>query len=249
MSLLEKLQSGLDQLGLALDEAQKKQLIDYLAMIAKWNKVYNLTAIRDADEMLTHHILDSLAVVLPLEKHFAAAKIKSGRVLDVGAGAGLPGVVIAICCPNVTVICVDTVGKKAAFIQQVAVSLGLKNLRGLHARVEKMLPADVQQGFDVITSRAFASLLDFTTLTASHLTASGVWMAMKAKPTMEELVALPMSVKVFHVEQLNVPELNEERKLIWMRTLVAEGAPAQPPLDPKTTAILQFGMVMFPDVD
>jgi 16S rRNA (guanine527-N7)-methyltransferase len=96
MSLLEKLQNGLIELGLTLSEHQQKQLIDYLAMIAKWNKVYNLTAIRDEGEMLTHHILDSLAVVPPLQKHLAAAKIETGRVLDVGAGAGLPGVVIAI---------------------------------------------------------------------------------------------------------------------------------------------------------
>jgi 16S rRNA (guanine527-N7)-methyltransferase len=218
MSLLAKLQSGLDQLGLVLSDQQQKQLIDYLAMIAKWNKVYNLTAIRDADEMLTHHILDSLAVVLPLQKHLMTAKIESGRVLDVGAGAGLPGVVIAICCPNVSVICVDTVGKKAAFIQQVAVSLGLKNLKGLHSRVEEMQPTDVQQGFDVITSRAFASLLDFTTLTAAHLTSAGVWMAMKAKTVEIESAQLPKDVKVFHVEQLVVPSLDEDRCLVWMRS-------------------------------
>jgi 16S rRNA (guanine527-N7)-methyltransferase len=217
MSLLAKLQSGLGELGLTLSDQQQKQLIDYLAMIAKWNKVYNLTAIRDANEMLTHHILDSLAVVRPLQKHFAIAKIESGRVLDVGAGAGLPGVVIAICCPNISVICVDTVGKKAAFIQQVAVSLGLKNLKGLHSRVEEMQPADVQNGFDVITSRAFASLLDFTNLTQAHLTADGVWMAMKAKTVEIESEDLPQSCPVFHVERLDVPNLNEERCLAWLR--------------------------------
>jgi 16S rRNA (guanine527-N7)-methyltransferase len=217
VSLLIKLQGGLTELGLTLSDHQQKQLIDYLAMIAKWNKVYNLTAIRDADEMLTHHILDSLAVVLPLQKHLATAKIESGKVLDVGAGAGLPGVVIAICCPSVSVICVDTVGKKAAFIQQVAASLGLKNLRGLHARVEAMQPADVQHGFDVITSRAFASLLDFTTLTQAHLSAGGGWMAMKAKTAEIESAQLSKDVAVFHVEPLNVPDLNEERCLVWLR--------------------------------
>jgi 16S rRNA (guanine527-N7)-methyltransferase len=224
MSLLEKLQGGLNQLGLVLNDPQQKQLIDYLAMIAKWNKVYNLTAIRDADEMLTHHILDSLAVVLPLQKHLMTAKIESGRVLDVGAGAGLPGVVIAICCANVSVICVDTVGKKAAFIQQVAVSLGLKNLKGLHSRVEEMQPTDVQQGFDVITSRAFASLLDFTTLTAAHLTSAGVWMAMKAKTVEIESEDLPKSCAVFHVERLTVPNLNEERCLAWLRPAQSKAA-------------------------
>ncbi len=220
MSLLVKLQSGLVELGLSLSEIQQKQLIDYLAMIAKWNKVYNLTAIRDPDEMLTHHLLDSLAVVSPLQKHLASLLIATPRVLDVGAGAGLPGIVIAICCPSIEVICVDTVGKKAAFIQQVAVALGLKNLRGLHARVEEMKPAEVQQGFDVITSRAFASLLDFTTLTASHLATSGVWMAMKAKTVDVESEALSKNIKVFHVERLDVPNLDEDRCLVWMRLCV-----------------------------
>jgi 16S rRNA (guanine527-N7)-methyltransferase len=219
MSLLEKLQSGLIELGLTLSEHQQKQLIDYLAMIAKWNKVYNLTAIRDEGEMLTHHILDSLAVVPPLQKHRAGLAVATFRVLDVGAGAGLPGVVIAICCPSFEVVCVDTVGKKAAFIQQVAVSLGLKNLKGLHARVEEMKPAEVQQGFDVITSRAFASLLDFTTLTASHLAVDGVWMAMKAKTVDVESEALSKNIKVFYVERLDVPNLDEDRCLAWMRTM------------------------------
>ena len=223
MSLLAKLQSGLTELGLALSEHQQKQLIDYLAMIAKWNKVYNLTAIRDEGEMLTHHIFASLAVVPPLQKHRAGLDVATFRVLDVGAGAGLPGVVIAICCPSFEVVCVDTVGKKAAFIQQVAVSLGLKNLKGLHSRVEEMRPADVQQGFDVITSRAFASLLDFVTLTAKHLTAAGVWMAMKAKTAEVESTQLPKDVGVFHVESLNVPDLDEERCLVWMRSKTSVG--------------------------
>jgi 16S rRNA (guanine527-N7)-methyltransferase len=220
VSLLIKLQGGLVELGLTLSDHQQKQLIDYLAMIAKWNKVYNLTAIRDPDEMLTHHLLDSLAVVSPLQKHLASLLIATPRVLDVGAGAGLPGIVIAICCPSIEVICVDTVGKKAAFIQQVAVSLGLKNLKGLHARVEEMKSTDVQQGFDVITSRAFASLLDFTTLTSAHLKTAGVWMAMKAKTVDVESGALSKNIKVFHVERLEVPNLDEDRCLVWMRLCV-----------------------------
>jgi 16S rRNA (guanine527-N7)-methyltransferase len=217
MSLLAKLQSGLDELGLTLSDQQQKQLIDYLAMIAKWNKVYNLTAIRDADEMLTHHLLDSLAVVPPLDKHLRPLLLSAPRVLDVGAGAGLPGVVIAICCPSVSVICVDTVGKKAAFIQQVAATLSLKNLKGLHSRVESMFRDEIRGGFDVITSRAFASLGDFVALTATHLTTQGVWMAMKAKPTKEELFALSVDFEVFQVERLDVPSLGEERKLVWLR--------------------------------
>jgi 16S rRNA (guanine527-N7)-methyltransferase len=221
MMLAEKLRVGLAELALDLSEYQQKQLLDYLAMIAKWNKVYNLTAIRDAGEMLTHHLLDSLAVIAPLQRHLDglhADASKAYRLLDVGAGAGLPGVVIAICCPHISVLCVDTVGKKAAFIQQAALALGLANLRGVHARVEQMLPADVRGGFDVITSRAFATLEDFADLTASLLTPnSGAWMAMKAKTANTEAAALPGRVSVFHVEQLRVPDLNEDRCLVWMR--------------------------------
>jgi 16S rRNA (guanine527-N7)-methyltransferase len=221
MMLADKLRVGLAELALDLSEYQQKQLLDYLAMIAKWNKVYNLTAIRDAGEMLTHHLLDSLAVITPLQRHLdglPADASKAYRLLDVGAGAGLPGVVIAICCPHISVLCVDTVGKKAAFIQQAALALGLANLRGVHARVEQMLPADVRGGFDVITSRAFATLEDFADLTASLLAPnSGAWMAMKAKTANAEAAALPERVSVFHVEQLRVPDLNEDRCLVWMR--------------------------------
>jgi 16S rRNA (guanine527-N7)-methyltransferase len=118
----------------------------------------------------------------------------------------------------VAVICVDTVGKKAAFIQQVAASLGLKNLKGLHSRVEEMKSADVQQGFNVIASRAFASLFDFTSLTQAHLTADGVWMAMKAKTAEAESIQLSKDVRMFHVERLDVPSMEEDRCLVWMRS-------------------------------
>ncbi len=214
--LAEALHEGLLELRLDLSAHQQKQLLDYLAMIAKWNKVYNLTAIRDTGEMLTHHLLDSLAIISPLKKHLA--DFKTYRLLDVGAGAGLPGVVVAICCPNVAVACVDTVGKKAAFIQQTALALALPNLRGIHARVEQMLPTDVSGGFDVITSRAFATLSDFVGLTSSLLVPDGgVWMAMKAKTAEAESANLPQDVSVFHVEQLHVPSLQENRCIVWMR--------------------------------
>lgn len=224
-TLAEKLQAGLTGLGLDLSAHQQKQLLDYVAMIAKWNKVYNLTAIRDEGGMLTHHLLDSLAIISPLQKYLTglsgglqANTSKARRVLDVGAGAGLPGVVVAICCPDISVVCVDTVGKKAAFIQQTALALALPNLRGIHARVEQMLPADVLGGFDVITSRAFATLSDFVGLTMGlFVPNTGVWMAMKAKTADAESAGLPKGVVVFHVEQLHVPSLNEDRCLVWMR--------------------------------
>ena len=201
------LRTGLARLQLELSDMQIGQLLDYQQLIAKWTKVYNLTAVRGPAEMITHHLLDSLAAIAPLQKQMA-----QGRLLDVGSGAGLPGVVIAICCPAIAVTCVDTVAKKATFIKQVALELMLPNLAGLHARVESMeLP------FDVICSRAFASLVDFTQWSANALAPSGVWMAMKGKHPADELAALPAAVDVFHVEQLKVPGLDAERCIVWMR--------------------------------
>jgi 16S rRNA (guanine527-N7)-methyltransferase len=214
--LLPALQKGLDGLGLSLSADRQTQLLAYMDLIAKWTKVYNLTAVRDANEMLTHHLLDSLAVVAPLRRELAKLVLPEGQIqyslLDVGAGAGLPGIVIAITCPDVSVTCVDTVAKKAAFIQQVAATLKLPNLKGLHARVESLT-----QPYDVVCSRAFASLADFTTWSLSALASNGVWMAMKGKHPDQELAVLPESVKVFHVEQLQVPGLDAERCIIWMR--------------------------------
>lgn len=208
------LRQGLAELALALDDAQVLRLLAYLDLIQKWTKVYNLTAVRDPAEMLTHHLLDSLAAIAPLRRQLLAQGKAgaSARLLDVGSGAGLPGIVIAICCPEVTVHCVDTVGKKAAFIQQVAVSLKLPNLRGIHARVESLT-----EPYDVVSSRAFASLMDFTSWSGGALAGQGVWMALKGKHPSEEIAALPTSVEVFHVEQLTVPGLGAERCIVWMR--------------------------------
>ena len=214
--LLPALQKGLDGLGLALSSEQQQQLLAYLDLIAKWTKVYNLTAVRDAQEMLTHHLLDSLAVIGPLRRELTKLVLPEGhapmRLLDVGSGAGLPGIVIAITCPEVSVTCVDTVAKKAAFIQQVAVTLKLPNLKGLHARVESLT-----EPYDVVSSRAFASLIDFTSWSQSALAPHGVWMAMKGKHPEQEMAALPENTRVFHVEQLQVPGLDAERCIVWMR--------------------------------
>jgi 16S rRNA (guanine527-N7)-methyltransferase len=209
MSLERELRAGLDALGLALDEAQVAKLLDYLALLGKWSKVYNLTAVRDAREMLTHHLLDSLAVVAPLRRQTGGA---AGRLLDVGSGAGLPGVVIAVCCPELQVDCLDAVAKKMAFVQQVAGSLGVKNLRGLHARIET-----VTDRYEVVSSRAFASLVDFVEGSRGALVPGGVWMAMKGKHPQAEIAALPANTAVFHVEQLGVPGLDAERCIVWMR--------------------------------
>ena len=207
------LRAGLGELQLDLSDQQVTQLLDYQALIAKWTQVYNLTAVRDPVEMMTHHLLDSLAAVPPLKQHLQrAGLVQGGGLLDVGSGAGLPGVVIAICCPDVAVTCVDTVAKKAAFIKQAALVLRLPNLVGLHARVES-----VSQEFDVICSRAFASLHDFTQWSVGALAPDGVWMAMKGKHPADEVAALPALVEVFHVEQLRVPGLDAERCIVWTR--------------------------------
>ena len=203
------LRHGSAELGLKLDDEQVGSLLQYLDLLHKWNKVYNLTSVRDPAEMLTHHLLDSLAVVGPLLRQTAGRPV---RLLDVGSGAGLPGTVIAICCPQVRVDCVDTVAKKAAFIQQAAATLLLPNLRGLHARVESL-----DEPYDLIASRAFASLADFVHWSAGALAREGVWMAMKGKHPAHEIEALPATVAVFHVEQLAVPGLAAERRLIWLR--------------------------------
>jgi len=218
-----ELRAGAQVLGLALSDAQVDQLLAYQDLIQKWTKVYNLTAVRDPAEMLTHHLLDSLAVILPLQKQLTQMRASDAlaadapvRLLDVGSGAGLPGAVIAICCPDVTVHCVDTVAKKAAFIQQVAVSLKLPNLRGIHARVENLTDT-----YHVVSSRAFASLSDFVTWSRKCLAEQGVWMAMKGKHPADEIAALPAEVQVFHVEPLVVPGLDAERCLLWLLPGVA----------------------------
>ena len=222
------LRQGLDALGLHIEEHQQSQLLSYMDLMGKWTRVYNLTAVRDPEEMLTHHVLDSLSVVSPLRRQLT--ELRSARLvkpqdgqnadvlqkpftlLDVGSGAGLPGVVIAITCPEIQVTCLDAVAKKVAFIQQAAASLKLSNLTVLHARIET-----VTQQFDIISSRAFASLADFVNGSQKAIAAGGVWMAMKGKTPEEELAALPEIAKVFHVEQLQVPGLGAQRCLVWMR--------------------------------
>jgi 16S rRNA (guanine527-N7)-methyltransferase len=211
------LRDGLRSLNLDLDDRQVAQLLTYVAMIGKWTKVYNLTAVRDPAEMMTHHLLDSLAAIPPLNRHLKQMGIEGGaRLLDVGTGAGLPGVVIAICFPTLAVTCVDAVAKKAAFIKQAALELKLTNLTGLHQRVEQ-----VTEPIDVICSRAFASLVDFTNWSAKALAPGGVWMAMKGKHPGSEIEALEKGVDVFHVEQLTVPGLDAERCIVWMRPATA----------------------------
>jgi 16S rRNA (guanine527-N7)-methyltransferase len=201
-------------LQLNLSVAQTDTLLAYLAMLQRWNATYNLTSIRDAQGMLIQHVADCLAVINPLKQYFLKTPtLINPRLLDVGSGGGLPGVVIAVMCPSITVICVDTVGKKAAFIRQVAAELKLRNLHGQHARVEALKLAP----FDLVTSRAFASLVDFVSLTRQLLAPEACWMAMKGKLPEGEMADLPANVAVFHVEHLTVPKLNADRCLVWMK--------------------------------
>jgi 16S rRNA (guanine527-N7)-methyltransferase len=200
-------------LQLDLSEAQSNALLAYLALLQRWNATYNLTSIRDAQGMLIQHVADCLAVIAPLNQHLLTRSSPTPRLLDVGSGGGLPGVVIAVMCPNITVVCVDTVGKKAAFIRQVAAELKLRNLQGEHARVEALKLAP----FDLVTSRAFASLDDFVNLTRQLLAPRACWVAMKGKLPETEIADLPANVDVFHVEHLTVPKLNADRCLVWMK--------------------------------
>ncbi|RZS54760.1 16S rRNA (guanine(527)-N(7))-methyltransferase RsmG [Sphaerotilus mobilis] len=208
-----QLQTGATTLGTPISDAQADTLLAYLALLQRWNAVYNLTAIRDPQQMLVQHLLDSLSVLAPLDRHRATLGAPAIRLLDVGSGGGLPGVVVAVLRPDVAVTCVDTVGKKATFIRQVAAELRLPNLQARHARVEELKDPP----FDVITARAFASLADLVRLTRALLAPGACWMAMKGQHPQTEIDALPADVTVFHVEPLKVPQLDAERCLIWMR--------------------------------
>jgi 16S rRNA (guanine527-N7)-methyltransferase len=210
----ELLRQDMAALGLALADATLDRLARYLALLGKWNVAYNLTAVRDPASMRVQHLADCLAVIAPLRRELGKnGQSAAPRILDVGSGGGLPGVVLAIAEPAWDVSCVDTVGKKAAFVRQVAGELSLPNLHALHARVEA-LPGPP---FDAITSRAFASLHDFARLTRPLLAPRGVWMAMKGRRPGDELAALPADIEVFHVEPLAVPGLDAQRCLVWMR--------------------------------
>jgi len=212
-ALLEApLRDGVEQLGLSLNDGQIEQLMAFLDLLQKWNKVYNLTSLRDPQELLTLHMLDSLAAVPPLARHLAAKGLPAPKLLDVGSGGGLPAVVFALCLPELDVSCVDTVGKKVAFIQQVAAALRLRNLHGIQSRVEQL-----SQQYDVVSCRAFAALQDFTAWSAQTLRADGIWLAMKAKRPDDELALLPATVQVLGIEPLKVPGLDAERCIVWMR--------------------------------
>lgn len=196
--LVDKLAEGVAQMGLQVSTVTQERLLSYLALLAKWNKVYNLTAVREPMEMVTLHLLDSLSV-LPY--------IKGPRLLDVGSGGGLPGIVLAICLPELQVTTIDTVQKKAIFMRQAKGELGLDNLQVVHARVE----AFEAEPFDQIISRAFAEINLFIELTRHLLTKNGHWLAMKGVSPQRDLALL--EVKKSAVYPLSVAGLQAERHL------------------------------------
>ncbi len=198
-ALAEKLALGVAQMGLPVSADKQALLLQYLALLEKWNKVYNLTAVRKPLDMVTMHLLDSLSV-LPY--------IKSKNLLDVGSGGGLPGIVLAICLPELEVTTIDTVQKKAIFMRQVKGELGLDNLNVVHARVERFEPV---QHFEAIISRAFSEIDVLMALTQHLLTADGRWLAMKGVSPREELDGL--QVKRYEVYPLAVSGLDAERHL------------------------------------
>ena len=194
------LAAGLAELGLALSDEQQHKLLAFRDLLLKWNKVYNLTALRDPAQAISHHLLDSLAI-LP--------HVGDGALLDVGAGGGLPGIPLAIARPQLSVSLVDTVQKKATFLRQAAIELGLPNVTVHHARVE-----DKRGQYAQISSRAFAEIGLFVCLTRHLLAPGGCWLAMKGVRPDDELRALPADVVIDQIIPLHIPGLDAERHLI-----------------------------------
>lgn len=209
MSYGGELQRGIAQLGIELDEKVQLKLLDYLAVLHKWNKVYNLTAVRDPQQMVSHHLLDSLAV-LP--------HLWPGRWLDVGCGAGLPGVVLAAARPDWQFVLLDSNSKKTSFVQQAVIELGLKNVSVHCGRVEDWRPAEK---FDGIISRAFTELGDFLRITRHLMAEGGRWAAMKGLAE-RELAGVPEGCRVERIIPLQVPGLDAARSLVIATCPMAE---------------------------
>ena len=203
MSLQQKLEQGLQEMGLELADETRQKLLDYLALLGKWNKVHNLTAVRDPLDMVTLHLLDSLAVT---------PHVGSGRLLDVGSGAGLPGIPLALVRPDLQVTVMDSSHKKASFMRQAKAVLQIPNLEVVCGRVEKYQP---EAGFDMIISRAFSDIAEFVRLSRHLLAPAGIWLAMKGVHPYDELAQL--KDLTFTVEPLHVPGLDAQRHLVIIK--------------------------------
>ena len=211
MSLaLPYLQMGLQQMQIELSAEQQQKLLDYVALLLKWNSTYNLTAVRQEDQMLSHHVLDSLTLLPYLDG--------VQTLIDVGSGGGMPGIPTAICRPDIQITLLDSNSKKTSFLSQAVIELGLSNVKVITGRVEA---AEGIQ-FDAITSRAFAELRDFVTLTPQLLRDNGRWLAMKGVHPYEEIAQLPEDVHVTQVDKLSVPSLEAERHMV----IIQKGAAA-----------------------
>ena len=210
MTQPEQLAQGLAQMGIDLPAAAQEKLLAYAALLYKWNKTFSLTALREEEKAVSHHLLDSLAI-LPF--------VPAGNLLDVGSGGGMPGIPLAIARPELQVTLLDSNSKKAAFLRQAAIELDLPNVSVHGGRVEQYHPAD---GFATIVSRAFAELADFAALSRHLLTTDGVWLAMKGVRPDGEIVRLPGGVRVEAVHPLCVPGVDGERHLVVMRRVAAE---------------------------
>lgn len=206
MSLaLPYLQMGLQQMQIELSVQQQQKLLDYVALLLKWNSTYNLTALRQEDQMLSHHVLDSLSLLPYLDG--------VEQLIDVGSGGGMPGIPTAICRPDIHITLLDSNSKKTSFLSQAVIELGLNNVKVVTGRVEAL--EGVQ--FDAITSRAFAELKDFVSLTQQLLHPEGRWLAMKGVHPYEEIAQLPSEAQVQQVDKLNVPSLDAERHMVIIR--------------------------------
>ncbi len=206
MNNAKMLRAGVAELNLDISESAQAKLLAYVDLLHKWNKVFNLTAIRDKPEMVSHHLLDSLAV-LP--------HLWGGRWLDVGSGGGMPGLVLAIARPDWKFTLLDSNSKKTGFVQQAAIELGLSNVSVHCGRVEEWNP---DYFFDGIISRAFAELGDFVRVSRHLLAPKGRWVAMKGVPE-DELASIPKGCEIEQVIQLNVPGVNAARSLVIAKIL------------------------------
>ena len=207
--LADRIVAGANALATPLVTAQVAALVAYIRLVERWNATYNLTAVRDPVAMVSHHVLDCLAASAALRRRRGLEARR--RLIDVGSGAGLPGLVIAVALPETAVVCVDSVGKKSAFVAQAAATIGVANLTAVHARAERFLG----ERFNVVVSRAFASLPEFVASTRHLLADNGEWMAMKGKVPTEEIAALTDTSA--DVERLVVPGLDAERCIVWIR--------------------------------
>ena len=210
MSLEEKLAGGLEEMGLHLDSATQSSLLNYVALMQKWNKVYNLTAVRDPQKMVTQHLLDSLAVLPHIVGH---------RIIDVGTGPGLPGIPLALANPALEVTLLDSNHKKASFLRQACLELGLNNTTIVCERVEAWRP---EEKFDAVISRAFSDLAEFAGLALHLCSNTGLMLAMKGIYPHEELTRLPATVALQGVESLKVSSLDAERHLVLLRPIKME---------------------------